>query len=152
MDHLKSYNKYLKKEEKINEEYKYFPWTMEPGDHDPDEPYWVWKKKKYKKNKTEKMAVYGNISKEDKGKINVSENAIVINLNKINEILDNNLNNNLKKLLLEIKKSSIVYEQTDDYPPSFLKFENLNEDDINTLKEMGFDVNENEKIIAWKWK
>ena len=150
----------MNKHIKTYEEYRYFPWTVDPGTYDRNEPYWVWQKKKYKEEKLKKKATFGDIPlKNDSGttmkEFSVSETAIVIRLSKINEILkSDNLSESLIAALKKIKEVTITYEQTDDYPPCFLTFDNLTEEDLEKLEKFGFDITEDngKKRVAWRWK
>jgi hypothetical protein len=80
-----------------------------------------------------------------------------LNLLKINDLLKKeNLSDNLRMALTEIKKVIMHYEQSDEYPFNYISVNKLSENESNLLRQMGFGVfptkdGEKDRIL-WKWK
>jgi len=123
-------------------EYKHFKvWPSKDNVKDPNEPFFNDDKYDYKRRKE----IFGtkDISKNSNYK---SEERIEIDPDVVDDLLaTEDLSDSVIKILNKIKEYAIGYheyqEMADaDYPASYLVFEDVSDDDVITLKRLGFGV------------
>ena len=147
-------------------EYKHFKvWPSKDNVKDPNEPFFNDDKYDYKRRK------------EIFGAKDLSKHVIEIDADVVEELLMmDGLSDSVIKILNKIKRYAVGYheyqEMADadypdsyaDYPDSYIVFEDVSDEDVRTLKELGFgiriydDSNEYSESfgdkckIMWEWK